>query len=728
MSRVTRAVLAAVLGVWSAVAMSSPGFAQAQRTAAQLWDDFNHYTLIARPDLAAAAGTALLGAAQPGELLDVVEASDFKDWDRTLERAQKMDEVRDVAAQLAQTIQQARIDRSREDTRIAANIDVLDDGKRAFTEATERLRAAGQYAAPQLLATLLDDAKTAQHPFVLSAIVAIGRPLVYPLSVALPDVPAVTQQQLARALAEIGYPLALPYMKQVIENPKTNASAKQTVQSAYDVIARQVRAPANATAADLFYQLGLNEYDAATRGDKPIGFDAATGKGLVWAYIGEGGLVPTPVPGEIFGDVLALRDAQKALQLSPAMDKALTLWLLANLRRENRLPEGQTDPSYAGHLQPASYYAMLAGPQRQHEVLNRALDDQDTALALDAIAALAATAGPDALVNQSGPIQPLIRAVSYPDRRVRYTAALALANARPKATFADAHRVMPVLAEALRQTDTKYAVVVATTGDAANALRAGVAELGYEAYADTTLDPLRAAIATLPGVDLLVVSGDADTVEALVKSTATDYKLGSVPVLAVVTPGDQLELGRRMANQTRLTTTVKGDTAQLRSAVETSSRSLSGEPITGDEAASFASQSVGALAVTVLEGNGVLNPMDAQPALIAALADERTEIAVGASGVLAMFDSSDAQRAIAAAALATADPAVQVAMLNNLAVSANTFGNRLDAAQTKGLHELVKSSTGDVAQAAAKAHGALQLPTSNAVELLLIEKGAAATP
>jgi hypothetical protein len=724
MSRSTRAALRIVVGLTLALHLTGPSHGQAERTPAQLWDDFNHYVLIARPDLAVGAGQALLNSADAATILDVVEASDFKDWQRVMEVAVRMEDVRDVASSLSQTIQGARIERSREQPRIEADIDLLSAGQRPFTQATERLRAAGQYAAPQLLATLMDDTRPTHHPFVLSSIVEIGRPLVYPLSVALPDLPPVAQQQVARALAEIGYPLALPYMKKVLENPATDPAAKQTVQSAFNILAAQVRTPTNVSAAELFYQLGMSQYTAAAGGDKPVGFDPATGKGLVWAYIGEGGLVPTPVPGEIFGDVLAMRDAQHALSLDPRMDKALSLWLMANLRRENRLPDGQTDPSYPAHLQPAAYYAMLAGPQRQHEVLHRALDDSDVALALDAIAALSSTAGPDALTSREGTVKPLIRALTYPDRRVRYSAAIALANARPKVAFTDSYRVVPVLAEAVRQTDVKYAVVVGRSGEDANSLRASVAELGYEVYADTTLDAMRSAIANLPGVDLIVVSGDADGVESMVRRTGSDYKLATVPVLAVVTVGDQIDLARRMGSDRRLSTTVAGDAAQLRSAIEQSSRSLAGEPITGDEAAIYATTAIAMLQLIALESKGVFNPMDAQPALIDALGDDRSDVAIGASGVLAMLDSSDAQKAVATAALAANAPAIQVPMLENLATSANTFGNRLDKAQLDRVLELVKTSDGEVALAAAQAHGALQLPTGNAVELLLARPAA----
>lgn len=51
-----------------------------------LWADFNHYVRIARPDLADAAGSALLEQADAQKILDVVEASEYDDYEQVLER------------------------------------------------------------------------------------------------------------------------------------------------------------------------------------------------------------------------------------------------------------------------------------------------------------------------------------------------------------------------------------------------------------------------------------------------------------------------------------------------------------------------------------------------------------------------------------------------------------------------------------------------------------------
>src|SRR5690606_25830707 len=120
-----------------------------------------------------------------------------------------------------------------------------------------------------------------------------------------------------------------------------------------------------------------DQYRRQTVGQEIPGYDAAEGVGVVWAYADDVGLVPVPVPGAVYGDVLAMRAAERALQLDPSLDRALSLHLMANLRRENNLPEGAQDPSYSPDRQEATFYALLAGPARLQDVLAQALTDRD---------------------------------------------------------------------------------------------------------------------------------------------------------------------------------------------------------------------------------------------------------------------------------------------------------------------------------------------------------------
>src|SRR5690606_33319282 len=86
--------------------------------AAALWTDFNHYVRIARPDQALAAGRALLNQVSQDELLRIVEASEYQDYQSTLQRAANTETLAELADDMATAIQAARIARARDSDRI----------------------------------------------------------------------------------------------------------------------------------------------------------------------------------------------------------------------------------------------------------------------------------------------------------------------------------------------------------------------------------------------------------------------------------------------------------------------------------------------------------------------------------------------------------------------------------------------------------------------------------
>lgn len=705
----------AVLALMSLLPLS----ARAQdRGLAGQWEDFNHYVLIARPDLAAGQAQALLSA-DAQQLLDVIEAGAYKDIRFVIERAQKFESLAPSAKQLGQMIDAALLSRMRDPGRIESAIGRLGEGERARLNATRQLREAGQFAAPQLLAVLRDDNRSALHPQVQAAMVAIGQPLVDPLSVALPQLEPVQQRQVARILAEIGYPRALPALQQVIDHPKTDPAAREVAVAAFDQLAAAAGAEAGkGPAARLYLHLAQRLYDAATEQRAIPGFDPGTGKGIVWTYGPRVGLVAVPVPGPIYGDVLAMRNAAQALRLDPTLDSALTVYLAANCRRENRLPAGQTDPSYASVLQPPTFYLRTAGPARQQEVLARALAAGDAELALDAIAALADTGGTAALISEGAASQPLLTALTFSDRRVRWDAAAALTNARPAEPFPGSHQVVRVLAEAVRQSDKQYALVVTADATEANSLSDLARQMGYTVSAGTGLGEMANLIAATPGIDLILVGGSADAYESVLNQARLDYKLAGAPLVAVVDPATQADLGRRFERVALAVPVLKGDAAVLRSSVQKVIADQAGPAISPEAAQAYAIRSLGLLA-DVGACSKVYKVADAEPTLIEALGDVRIPVVQGSGAVLAVIDSASAQNAIFDAALDARRPQeVRVSLLASLAVSATQHGNQADEARMTKLLELVKASTGELALAASRAIGALAPPTASLVEMV----------
>jgi len=705
-------------------AFSGPVHAQ-EEDPAQLWADFNHYVLVARPQLAADAGRALLERTegQRDQLLEIVEDSDYADrYDDILVRAQRNETTREVAGQLEEAIQQARIDNSRDPERIARNIELLDEGSRAYRNAVERLRAAGQHAAPQMLATLQNPDKEDLHPFVVNALVQLGRPVVDPLSQAMPHLDAVRQGQVAQVLSRIGYPKPVAILKDLIESDETDPTAKERIRRAYNQLRQQAELPSGIAAAQLYLMEGQQYYSKATENPRQIqGFDSAREQGVLWTYNRDAGLVKINVPPEIYGDVLAMRSARRALDLNAELDAALSLHLTANLRRENRLPAGTSDPTYPESRQSASFYAMVAGPTRLHDVLSQALDDADSTLALDAIEALSRTAGTDALVQRNAARQPLLRALTFPDRRVRFRAAEALAQARPKEAFEGSDRVVPVLAGAVRVDQARHALVLTDDQEKTNRILGVLEELGYEAFGGQSLSDVQGQLDNRSGVELVVVDQPIDRVGQLVEQTRGNFLLAGAPLLALADSGDQIRLNERFEDNPRLHSAVAGEPEEIRSAINAVAAEYTGPGLSEDQNLEFA-----LTALRLLREMAVSSPVyaveNAEPALTRALEDDRLDVVTGAGRVLAAVETDSAQQALADKAL-EAQGQVQVALLQNLAESANQFGNRLNQRQTAGMTELVEQSSGETAGAAAEAHGALTLPTSNAVGLITGNSG-----
>ncbi|QNN24588.1 hypothetical protein HED60_20710 [Planctomycetales bacterium ZRK34] len=686
------------------------------------WEDYIHYLRVANLELATSAGTAFLNAEMaPEQLLNIIEEySTYKDYDTTLTRAEKLEGAAgQLAKDISAKISGARLDVAREGSRIRQSIELLDDGLRHRVNAQARLKRAGEYAAPQLLAVLLSTDPTDQQlrPYVIETMVELGRPLVAPLSVSLSQLPAVAKQQVAEVLARIGYPLALPYLKAELDRKDIQDDTRKVLNIAYTRILERTGVPASTGADRLFYMLAEDYYygreDLIAQPDAP--------NNLMWTYESGSTLRPVEIPTPVFIDVMAMQASRRALQLNPDLSAAMSLWLAANFRRENNLPDGASDPSYGKNMRSPMFYAELAGPRHLHPVLQRALGDEDPALALDVIAALNATAGTYSLLNIDGDIQPLIQALSYPDRRVRFEAAFTIARSMPRASFSGAQRVVPVLAEAVREQASDYAVAIAPDTEALNNVSGLIqaAEAKTQILLGNNVEVAAAQIATAPGVDVIVIDLPVDQAVAAVANARRLPKLSATPVVVLAASENIIAVNRLLGQQPMVIVTDRAaEKEKIVEAIKQSLASGQGAELSDEQALGYATTSLDMIKSMVLTRSPVFEAQDAQPAVVEALADKRDPVVLGAAEVLALMPNVQAQVKLADAALADRAPALQVSLLQALARSARLNGNQINEIQLRNLMKLVQSSTGPLADAAAEAHGALNLPTSNAVKFV----------
>jgi hypothetical protein len=94
-------------------------------------------------------------------------------------------------------------------------------------------------------------------------------------------------------------------------------------------------------------------------------------------------------------------------------------------------------------------YATTDGPEYLHEALGRALNEKNAYVTLAIVEALAANAGEQSLLWRLGTEQPLVKALSFDDRAVRYSTAIAIGGADPASEFMGSKMVVANLAEAV---------------------------------------------------------------------------------------------------------------------------------------------------------------------------------------------------------------------------------------------------------------------------------------
>lgn len=682
-----------------------------------LWDNFIHWIRMGRADLAISYGKAILNAKpDPRKLYQLSIQTDKGGV--TLSRGRGLKGLAPIIDKINTLITAGAKALRKDPAEIAKWIDMIGGTPRQLLIATERLAKSGEYAVPQIIAKLTDKQTPAVLRTRLITIlprlgqdqgVAARVSVVRALTAALSVQDATVQTAICRALGKIAYPQAGPYLKELSEK---NDLPSVTHQAALASLGACIGKAAKKPVAELFYDAAVKYY----RHSESYMPDARYKTANVW-YWKEGlGLCYKEVPREIFDEVYAMRSAKKALEHDPDFDPAVTLWIAANLRKEAELPAGVKDPTHQSGQPGAEYYALASGAKYLQRVLQLSLNDGDVSVAIPAIQALARTAGTRNLVAVvEGGAQPLVSALSYPSRKVRYLAAEALALARPQKRFNGWNLVIPILTEALRATGRTSAVLVDRNLDHRNKVKALLRDNGCDVVDAESLGKALSASSKQGGVDLIVLASNISTPETS-KSISTiraNPALSLTPIILVAKP-DELLAARNLAktdSQIVVLPEEKLDAKGISTAIKSAFTKSSGGLVSEEEAAQWSIRASKCLKLLAMTNNPVYDLTDATTALISALSDKRDEVRVAAAQALAEFPSIKAQRAITNLALdGSAPESVRIAAFEAASESFRQFGNQLTDDQ---INEIINEVTGTgslkIRNAAAQAMGALSL-------------------
>jgi HEAT repeat protein len=467
---------------------AATGVQQPSRSLADNWNDFLHYTKIGRLDLAKAYATAVLQAnPDPAELFKLVEENQqgYQVAMKASENAHD-EELARLTQQVLAVVDQGRFLRRTEPTLIVGEIQRLSTTIRGKMTATRRLQDAGEYAVPFMIDAMTEAIRNPAYETKLSDLIEvlpkIGRPAIRPLTAALQASNDQLKAEIVRALGRIGYPQSLPYLKLIAETSQSMELRSLASESIRQIDPRA----AGGMASAMFYQLGERYYYHDESLAPPMDVDFAN----VWFWDGQAGrLIRTPVDQALFHEMMTMRCCEWSLRSDDQFGLAIGLWLAAFFKAEST---GIPMPEYFGENHAtASVYATTAGPEYLHQALARAVNDRNAAVALGAVEALATTAGEKSLMYTLGPSQPLLQALSFQDRAVRYSAAIAIGNAGPRQEFVESRIVVQNLAEAL-----------ARSGQQAASMGQWSAELG-ESYALRSVQAMyKLAIGRNPVIDL----------------------------------------------------------------------------------------------------------------------------------------------------------------------------------------------------------------------------------
>jgi CheY-like chemotaxis protein len=562
------------------------------------------------------------------------------------------------------------------------------------------------------------DTKTSQvlRERIINVLPRIGLPAARPLSVALLSDDPEVQYVCVNSLAQIGYPLSLPNLKDLMERPNVLAKVKEAARVA--IVAIDANAIGK-TSAELFYDLALKYY----YGRESLAPDARYETANVWYWQEGQGLSYRPVPRPVFNDIYAMRNAALTLKHDPTFYDAVSLWLAAHFKKEADMPKGAKDPTVTPTDMSAEYYALASSAKYLQDVLERGLKDQNSAVAVGAIRALDRTAGTKNLVAVlPGGVQPLVKALTYPDRNVRFMAAVTLAKSLPAETFSGVDLVAPVLNEALRQTGVKRVLLVVSDEKTRNTLKDAARAAGYDIVEE--VDPGKAigAARDSAGVDLAVLAEKPSAIDFISRLRA-DPVFAALPAVVM----DQTQEFARFAQKDKRSVVIeKLDAPNITKALAAGLQIGTGQPLSTEDASAWAVKSADAIRTLGMTNNPVLDVARTRASLVAALGDKRPEVQIASAGALAMMIAADAQRAIAKLTVdAQAPEKVRIAAFGSLCESIKKFGNQLTDDQAQAVLDVVNDTKAsrDLRNAAAAALGAMNLPSEKIKTLIPIQAG-----
>jgi HEAT repeat protein len=660
-------------------------FAKEPKTPSELWDAVDYLVRTGQPKAAVPYLTAFLSSKPDDAALLAIR-------DRygagSVLRLNDYPETRAQARQILEMLNAASRRYATNPERLKRAIAALSKTKEEQAYGLERLREAGPYAVPALIEAISNPNTPAEERKLIVANMGRLDHAAIPALIAALDSPDQNvAANAADALGRIGDPRAVPSLTYPAAQPNEGAlrgAARLAIARLTGLsFASQTRSPIRVLVDEARkYQMHQVQFPA----------DSV----VIWSWEA-GGPTPSTVSKSEAEAIFGLRFAREALNLDPTDRAAQVVFISLSVEKAiervgmaNFLTQDPTGAFAA---------ALAAGPSLLGDVAHQAMADGHSDLAAAALVAFGRVADRDALARTSVTPNPLVEALSAPDRRVRLAAAQALVSMAPPHNFPGASRVVPVLTSFIATRSVPKVVIIDGDANRGNGVGRVLKALGYDfASAQDGTDgfKLTAESADVEAVFIepTFLQGSWRLVDILTNLRG-DARTAGLPIFVYGPERLADHLQYQLSNTSRIAFVVTPTNPDAFLPVwEREMLRIGSRPLSPNERETFsqiASTMLGQIASR--PGNPFeVNISEAEPALTAALSNPATGLA--ASTALGDVPGLAAQRSLADALIDPSKPAaMRLSAANQLARSLQRFGRLVTRQQEQRLQEALDGET-----------------------------------
>jgi hypothetical protein len=581
--------------------------------------------------------------------------------------------------------------------RIKFFIDNLAKSPEERAYAITQLRAAGPRAMPYLISVLRDKGLAQQHQGVFTAMLKMNSDI-GPAALAAFDVPEASVRSLLidlfvrrgddRVIPTLWWLHGVGQQDEKVRQEATAALTKFLRKPARDLPEAKIELTRE---SERYYkhvidfptteQLTVWLWDDKAQQLRPLAID------------GRSALNKTEVE-----EYFAAYWAKKALEVDPAHRPAQILLLSTTLENAYRkaAEKNQLEQPLAKLAPDLQLLLAETPPSLLEAVLDRAMNEGRTAVALGAARALGPSGDWRLIRTGERGTPALIRALSYPDRRVQLAAAEAILRVPTSDSFPGSARVIEVLKRALTSEATAKALVVHANNGEGRKLAATVQDLGLQPVVLASgRDALRAALSAGDIEAVFVSSGVMNPELPYFLAQLRDAPdTSGLPVVVIATPESAKSLKPLESRHARVKVleSMPLTADMLKHELDSFLSDRFRVPLTDNERKAQTLAALEGLYLIALRERSGYDLAPAEQSLFRALG--RDDLAAGVAAVLANRPGRQTQTALSEAVLnETRAPAARADVARQLRQHMVRNGILIGASQIQGLIKLSDTVT-----------------------------------